>query len=121
MGFLLFIPIPFLSVLVSGIVMASVYGSVSRRGPVARENARAAANWGITFALVSTSLLILHFILLFALTRGAGVSDFYPLGIPITLYGLVVLAHIVLVIVGTVRASGGKVTRVPFSIPFIRA
>jgi uncharacterized Tic20 family protein len=100
--------------------MASVYGSVSTRGPLARENARSAANWGLTFTLVSTVLVVTHFVLLFALTGGGGVRDFYPLGIPITLYALVVVLHIVLVIVGTVRASQGKIVNVAVAIPFIR-
>lgn len=118
-GFLVWAPIPFIGAFASGIAMALAYGPTSKRGPLARENARAAANWGLTFTLVSTALLVTHFVLLFTLTRDEPVYNFYPLGIPITFYGLAVLLHAVLVIVGTVRASRGKVTKAP-SIPFIR-
>jgi uncharacterized Tic20 family protein len=101
--------------------MASSGGSSRRAGGAARENARAALNWGLTYLMVSTLLLILHFVLLAVLTAGAPVSDFYPLGIPITAYFALSVAHLVVVIVGTVRASSGKVMRVPFAIPFLRA
>ena len=120
LGFIIFVPIPFLSALASGIAMAITYGAVSRHGGVARENARSALNWGLTFALVSTMLLFTHFILLAALTRDAPIRDFYPFGTVITLYAVSLLAHVVIVIVGTVRASQGKVTNIPVAIPFVR-
>lgn len=118
LGFILFVP---LGLFFSGIAMAIPYGSLRRRGPMAQENGRAALNWGLTFTLLSFVLLFLHVVLLFSLTAAAPVRDFYPLGIPITLYGLLVLLHVVLVIVGTVRTSSGKRMRVPFAIPFVRA
>lgn len=121
MGFLVFVPIPFLGIVAAGIVMAVLSGAASRKNALAAANGRSAANWGLTALLVSTGLLILHFVLLFLLTSGgSSVSGFYPLGIPITLYGVVVLAHIVLTIIGTIRASSGRVMRVPFAIPFFR-
>lgn len=121
MGFLIFIFIPFLSGIISGVVMAAVYGSVSRKGEIARQNARSAANWALTYLTVSIAMLLLHVILLATFASNGGVRDFFPLGIPITLYFAVSLLHVVLVIVGTVKASGGKVLRVPFSIPYIRS
>ena len=121
MGFLVFLPIPFLGVIATGIVMASVYRTSAQKNAVAEANARSAANWGLTFLLVSTGLLILHFILLFALTADSPATGFYPLGIPITLYALILLLHVVLTIVGTVRSSSGKIVRIPFAVPFLRA
>lgn len=120
LGFIACIFIPFLSVLVAGIAMRAVYGSQARKGPLAEANARSAANWGLTLVFVSTGLLVLHFVLLFVLTSGGEVANFYPLGIPITMYGVIVLLHIVLTIVGTVRARSGKVVRIGFAIPFVR-
>jgi uncharacterized Tic20 family protein len=120
LGFIVFAPIPFLGAFASGIAMAIAYSATRNQGPLARANGRAAANWGLTFTLVSTALLVTHFILLFTFAGGEGVADFYPLGIPITLYGLIVLLQMVLAIVGTVRASRGKVTELPFAIPFFR-
>ncbi|MGM1018248.1 MAG: DUF4870 domain-containing protein [Actinomycetota bacterium] len=120
MGFIVFLPIPFFSAFATGIVMAAVYRTSAQKNPVAEANARSAANWGLTFLFVSTALLILHFILLFALTADSPATGFYPLGIPITLYALTILLHVVLTIVGTVRASSGKIVRIPFAIPFLR-
>lgn len=121
MGFLIFIPIPLLGALVAGIVMPAVYSAASKGSDIARANARSAANWGLTFLLVSTILIVTHFVLLFTLTRDEPVRDFYPLGIPITLYLLICVAHVVLTIIGTVRAAQGNVMKVPFAIPYIKA
>jgi uncharacterized Tic20 family protein len=121
LGFLIFIGIPFLSGIVSGVVMASVYRSVARKGEIARQNARSAANWALTYLTVSIVLLIVHVIVLMAFAGDEGMNGFFPLGIPITLYFAVSILHVVLVIVGTVKASGGKVLRVPFAIPYIRS
>jgi uncharacterized Tic20 family protein len=120
LGFIVFFPVPFLGALASGVAMALAYGATAKRGPVAQANARGALNWGVTFALVSTMLLVTHFVLLFAFTADEPVRDFYPLGTAITLYGVIILVHIVVVIVGTVRASQGKVTNIPLAIPFVR-
>lgn len=121
LGFLIFVPFPFVGGLASGIAMAVSGGSSRRAGGPARENARSALNWGLTYLLVSTLLLVLHIVLLFTLTRGSGASGFFPIGIPITVYFAISVLHVVLVIIGTVRVSSGKVMRVPFAIPFLRA
>lgn len=121
LGFLIFLPIPFLGGLVSGIAMAVSGGSSLRAGGPARENARAALNWGITYVMVSTLLLLLHFVVLFALTAQTRTTGFFPIGIPITIYLALSLLHVVIVIIGTVRSSSGRVVRVPFAIPFLRA
>jgi uncharacterized Tic20 family protein len=121
LGFLIFIPFPFVGGLASGIAMAVSGGSSRRAGGVARENARSALNWGLTYLLVSTLLLVLHVVVLFSLGRGSGTTGFFPIGIPITIYFVISIVHVVLVIMGTVRVSSGKAMRVPFAIPFLRA
>lgn len=120
LGLLILIPFPFLGGLASGIAMAVSGGASRRFGGVARDNARAALNWGLTYLLVSTVLLVSHFVLLFSLTADSPTSGFYPIGIPITIYFALSVLHLVLVIVGMVRAAGGKVMRVPFAIPYLR-
>lgn len=120
LGLLIFIPFPFVGGLASGIAMAVSGGASRRFGGVARENARVALNWGLTYLLVSTGLLITHFVVLFTLTSDSPSSGFYPIGIPITLYFAVSVLHVVLVIIGMVKASAGKVMRVPFAIPYLR-
>ncbi|MDF2559753.1 MAG: hypothetical protein K0R99_1199 [Microbacterium sp.] len=122
LGFLVFIPFPFIGGLASGIAMAVSGGSARRAGGPAAENARSASNWGLTYLMVSTVLLVMHFVLLITLaSQGNASTGFFPLGIPITLYFAVSLLHVVLVIIGTVRVSSGGVMRVPFAIPFLRA
>lgn len=121
LGLLILIPFPFVGGLASGLAMAISGGASRRFGGVARENARAALNWGLTYLLVSTILLVSHFVVLFSLTSDSPASGFYPIGIPITIYFALSLAHVVIVIMGMVRASSGKVMRVPFAIPYLRA
>ncbi|WP_197066101.1 DUF4870 domain-containing protein [Microbacterium sp. MEJ108Y] len=121
LGLLILIPFPFVGGLASGIAMAVSGGTSRRFGGVAGENARAAANWGLTYLLVSTVLLISHFVILFSLTADSPSSGFYPIGIPITIYFALSVFHVVLVIMGMVKASGGRVMRVPFAIPYFRA
>lgn len=121
LGLLILIPVPFVGGFASGIAMAVSGGASRRFGGVASENARAAANWGLTYLLVSTVLLVSHFVILFSLTADSPSGDFYPIGIPITIYFALSVLHLVLVIVGMVKASGGKLLRVPFAIPYLRA
>lgn len=121
LGLLVLIPFPFVGGVASGIAMAVSGGASRRAGGVARENARAALNWGLTYLFISTALFVMHFVLLFILTSDGPGVGFYPLGIPLTGYVAISLAHVVIVIVGSVRASAGAVMRVPFAIPFLRA
>ncbi|WP_074732174.1 hypothetical protein [Microbacterium hydrocarbonoxydans] len=58
LGLLILFPVPFLGGLLSGIAMAVSGGASRRFGGVARENARAALNWGLTYLLVSTVLIV---------------------------------------------------------------
>lgn len=121
LGFLIVIPFPFVGGVASGIAMSVSGGGSRRAGGVARENARAALNWGLTYLLISTSLIVMHFVILFSLTADSPATGFYPIGIPLTIYVAISLLHLVLVIIGTVRSSSGAVMRVPFAIPFVRA
>jgi uncharacterized Tic20 family protein len=120
LGLLILVPFPFVGGVASGIAMAVSGGASRRAGGTARENARAALNWGLTYLFLSTALLVMHFVLLFILTAEGPGTGFYPLGIPLTGYVVISLAHVVIVIVGSVRASAGKVMRVPVAIPFLR-
>lgn len=119
LGLLALVPIPFLSALVSGVVMASVGRGQRRRGEPNAENGRNAANWGLTYALLTALLVVGHFVLLFTLTRDSSVQGFFPLGTVITIWFALSLAHVVVSIVGGLRAGAGRVFRVP-AIPFFR-
>lgn len=114
LGLLVLLPIPMLGSLAAGGAMVAAYSSLSRQGPLAKANAAAAKRWGAAFLVVSTALLVVQLVLgLIRLAQphlfGGG---FFPQGIPIVLYALVCLVHLVVVIVAMVRARRGDIVRV---------
>lgn len=115
LGLLVLLPVPMLGSLAAGGAMVAAYGSLSRQGPLAKANAASARRWGTGFLLVSTALLVLQLALsvprLFGTPEPVG---FLPLGIPIVLYVLVCIVHLVVVVRGTLQARRGEVVRLPF-------
>lgn len=120
LGFLAYIPIPFLNLVITGIVMAAVYPSVARKGPrsLAAANARSAANWGLTLITVML-VLVIAFIALMSALSGRSVG-FFPIGSPVVVYLVLSIAHLVVTIVGTVKATRGSAFRNPLAIPYLR-
>lgn len=116
LGLLILLPVPMLGSLAAGGGMIAAYESLSRQGPLAKANAASARRWGMGFLLVSTGLLVLQLALsvprLFGTPESVG---FLPLGIPILLYGLVCVVHLVVVVRGTVQARRGELVRLPFA------
>lgn len=116
LGLLVLLPVPMLGSLAAGGAMVAAYGSLSRQGPLAKANAASARRWGTGFLLVSTALLVLQLALsvprLFGTPEPVG---FLPLAIPILLYVLVCLVHLVVVVRGTLQARRGEVVRLPFT------
>src|SRR5690606_17839541 len=108
LGLLVLLPVPMLGSLAAGGAMVAAYGSLSRQGPLAKANAASARRWGTGFLLVSTALLVLQLALsvprLFGMPEPVG---FLPLAIPILLYVLVCLVHLVVVVRGTLQARRG--------------
>lgn len=117
LGFLAYIPIPYIGIVIAGIVMACVYRSQSRKSPVAEGNARNAANWGLTIAL----LTVLCFLIALISSVGLGDSGAWIAGLMVVIWIAGCITHLVLIIMGLVRANRGAVLTVPFAIPFIRA
>ena len=117
LGFLAYIPIPYIGIIIAGIVMACVYGSQSRKGPIAEANARNAANWGLTVALLTVVCFLI------GLIAGAGLGNdgAWIAGLMAIIWIAACITHLVLIIRGLVRAGRGAVLTVPFAIPFIRA
>jgi len=124
MGFLCFIPIPYVSFLIAGIVMAAVYRSQRRKGPVAAENARFAANWGLTVILAVVVLVGSAIVVgpVLASVDGPGEEGVPGLSIALILVAIfgVGIAHLVMIIIGVVRASKAEVFRCPLAIRFLR-
>ncbi|SIT72022.1 protein of unknown function [Microbacterium sp. RU33B] len=117
LGFLAYIPIPYIGIIIAGIVMACVYGSQSRKGPIAEGNARNAANWGLTVALLTVVCFLI------GLIAGAGLGNdgAWIAGLMAIIWIAACITHLVLIIRGLVRAGRGAILNVPFAIPFIRA
>ncbi|WP_265522865.1 DUF4870 domain-containing protein [Oerskovia flava] len=117
LGFLAYLPIPFFSLVIAGVTMAAVYPSQRRKSPLAAENARQAANWGLTLVAATVAMLVL--VLLLVVTRPEGSTGPGP-AVPLLLIFPLGVAHLVVVIVGLVRANQGTVFRNPLAIPFLR-
>lgn len=123
LGFLAYIPIPFFAQFLTGLIMAGVYPTHKKRGEIARANGRNAANWGLTYSVLTVVFIGLAILFAALITNGGsttasgGVTSL-PL-IPIGLWMLLNLVHVVVTIVGTVKASKGEVFRFPLAIRFI--
>ncbi|MBF4462921.1 MULTISPECIES: DUF4870 domain-containing protein [unclassified Rathayibacter] len=120
LGFLTF-AIPFFGLIIAGIVMAAVYPSARRKGGLAAENARYAANWGLTVASVGVVLVAAHVVLLLLASGTPLARGFSPVGIPMTIFAVLWVVHLVLIIVGLVRTNQRVVFRPRIAIPFFRA
>jgi hypothetical protein len=116
LGLLILLPVPMLGSLAAGGGMIAAYESLARQGALAKANAASARRWGVGFLLVSTGLLVVQLALsvprLFGTPEPVG---FLPIGIPILLYGLVCVVHLVVVVRGTVLARRGELVRLPFA------
>lgn len=123
LGFLASVPIPVIAQIMTGLIMAGVYPTHKKRGPIAHANARHAANWGLTFSILTVVLIGIAIVFAMIVSNGgttpadSGTTalPFIPLG----LWMLLCLVHVVVTIVGTVRASRGTVFRFPLAIRFI--
>ncbi|GAB3286253.1 DUF4870 domain-containing protein [Pseudoclavibacter terrae] len=115
-GLLALIPFPFVSAIVAGIVMTAVGRSRGPATEAGERNRTNAANWGITYLISSVILIALHIAFLFTFDDEYS-STFYPIGIPITIWFALSVTHVVLSIVGLVKASKGVVFK-PIALPF---
>lgn len=116
MGLLVLVPFPIVSTLLAGVLMIVLGRSQRKNGPLAAANGIRAANWGVTFLVVSVLLWVAHFAVLAAVGSS---TSFYPVGIPITILGVFTIAHIVVCALGLTKAKKGQVLNVPV-IPAIR-
>lgn len=118
MGFLAYIPIPFLNFVISSVVMICLYPATRKKGfPIASENARMAANWALTVLLV---LILMAASLLVLMALIPSKEGFFPIGTPLVLYPILGVTHLIVTIAGTVTARKGKIFRNALAIPFLR-
>lgn len=114
LGLLGLIFLPFVNLLVSGIVMTVVGLSQSRAGGLARTNGRRAADWGLTVLVILVPCIALW---VTALTIRA--EGFFPWGISVIVWAVLGVLNLVVSIVGLAQAAGGQRVRIP-AIRFFR-
>ena len=119
LGLLVLAFFPVLSSLIAGGAMAIAGRAQRSKGPLALENGRRAANWGLTYLLATVVLMGTHFAVL-ATFNDRIPNTFFPLGTFVTAWAVISVIHLVACIVGAVRASSSKL--VPWNgIPFFPA
>lgn len=119
-GLLALICIPGLGALGAGIAMAVIGRMQLRKGGIASQNGRNAANWGLTYALATLLLAGLHTFTLWYFTRGEPVKDFLPLGSWVVIWVLLTLFHLGYCLYAAIKAGKGAVVKSPPSIRFFR-
>jgi uncharacterized Tic20 family protein len=123
LGFLAYIPIPIIGQLIGAIAMIATYPSLRRKGEVAQGNGRNAANWGITYIVLTIVLLGGALIAVLAGQQQGEPLPGWAVGIAGTLAGLWIfglnIAHVILLIIGLVKAGSGQVFECRLALPFI--
>ena len=122
LGLLVFVCVPIVSSVIASVTMAIVGRSQRHREPLVAENGRRAANWGLTYLLLTVLLVGGHFTLLFVLTSdGSKIEGFFPFGIIITTWVLLTVVHVGLSVAGLIAGLNRKVLRVPAIAFFVRS
>ena len=118
LGFLAYLPAPFFSMIVAGLVMAAVYPSQKRHGGIAAENGRRAANWGLT---VIAAMILIAGSFVWLSIAGQTESRFArAAGIPLACYFVLSVMHVVVILIGFLRANRSRVFYNPLAINFLR-
>lgn len=110
---------PFVSSVVASVLMIIVGLKQRAKEPIAAANGRNAANFGLTYLVVTLILVPLYFVMLDVLTKDGPTSETFPLMIPLIVWAVATLAFVVLCIIGVARAGARRVFRAP-AIPVFR-
>ena len=117
-GYLIFLPIPFVSTIVAGAAMIALYPRYRRAGGIAGENGRRAANWGLT--VLAAMLVVTPFVGTAAKVAGEQRST-WLVWVLVSAYLFISATHIAVVTFGKAFAKQGRVFENPLAIPFIRS
>ncbi|GAA2075806.1 hypothetical protein GCM10009821_13730 [Aeromicrobium halocynthiae] len=114
LGLGVFLCVPFVSSVLASIAMV-VAGRLQRgKERHVAENGRNAANWGLTYLLLTVVLVGTHFGLLYALTRdGGSIDGFFPFGIIILTWITVSVVHVGFSIAGLVKGLRQEIFSAP--------
>ena len=118
LGFLAYLPVPFLSLLIAS--AAVMISSSSRRrspDPLVRGNATNAANWALTVFVV-VALCVVYFSITMSVEQFR-TGGFFPIGAVLIVLLALSAAHLAVTIAGT-AAAATRVYRAPIAIPFLR-
>jgi hypothetical protein len=123
LGLLAFVPVPGVSLVVAGALMAAVYPSQRRKGPLAAENARQAANWGLTCIAFVVALAAVTGFLVAIGTAGIDPGPHQISAVLPPVFGLIAFGvrHLLVCITGLVVCARGKVFGNSQAIRFLRA
>lgn len=117
-GFLAYLPAPFFSMIIAGLVMAALYPSQKRHGGIAAENGRRAANWGLT--VVGVMILIAGSFIWLSIAGQTESGLARAAGIPLACYFVLSIVHVVVILIGFLRANRSRVFYNPLAINFLR-
>lgn len=117
-GYLIYIPVPFVSTIAAGAAMVALYPRYRRAGGVAAENGRRAANWGLT--VLAAMLVVTPFLGTAARVAGEQRSAWLA-WVLVSAYLFISATHIAVVTFGRAFAHQGRVFENPLAIPFIRS
>lgn len=104
-----------------GIIATVIVHVTSRHKPMlARQNARNALNWSISFGAYTVLLFTIHFIVLYLVTADeVYTGGFFPIGTAIAIWLAVGVYHVIGSLVCAARASNGKVAWLPGTLPWV--
>lgn len=117
-GLAVLLCLPYFVGMLAGLLMVLVGLTTRRKGPLTAENGRRAANWGLTFGIVSVLTAAVFFTLLF----GPEDPDRYsglPLGTPPIIWIAFAVVHFVITVVALARGGSGRLGPA-LGIPFFR-
>jgi len=104
--------------IVAGLVMAAVYPSQKRHGGIAAENGRRAANWGLT--VVGVMIIIAGSFVWLTIAGQSEPGLARAAGIPLAAYLVLSIVHVVVILIGFLRANRSRVFTNPLAIDFLR-
>lgn len=113
MGLTALMCLPFVGSVLASVLMICVGLSLRPKGGLAARNGVHAANWGLTYLVLTIVLVGTHFGLLWYLTADdpEGTMSFFPFGLVLTAWALISLWHLVLCIWGIVASAQGRELR----------
>ncbi len=126
MGFLAYIPLPIVSMVIAGVTQLFVGLAQRKHGGLAAANGVRAANWGLTQLSWPVLMVI---IMTIGITTGTPNPDGSITFVPVmeilvismfVLFFVICLLQAIYAIAGTVQATKGREVRFPV-IPFLRA